>query len=633
MGTALDQLADTMGVARHYVDGLGRLITVEPETLIALCGAMGAPIRVPGDAPAALRDLHRTRDEGPPIPPVIVAWAGVMPSVPVRTTGAIRAVVRLEDGRVIQLDSMAGTLLGGGVRLGVGYHTLEVETASGLHSARVISAPLQSWRPARSDRRWGVATHLAALRSRRSGALGDLHDLETVGRWVAAQGGNLVTALPLLPTFNTAPAEPSPYSPVSRLFWSELVLGPLPGTPAESVDRLDVTAADREVRAHVAASPETPRGDPPDELERYARFRGAQARLGRNWRQWPPAARDGRLADGDIDPDEARFHRRAQTLVARRAEELGQCFAELDVALGLDLAVGVHPDGYDPWSRPHLFAPGTSVGAPPDPGFPAGQDWGFAPLLPEASRRDGHRYFAATVAHQAAIAGVLRIDHIMALTRLYWIPHDRGLHQGTYVNYPLDELLAVVIVESHRHHCEIVGENLGTVPPEIDEALPRHGIRGMKLALFEASAPHPTPPSPSEVAMIGTHDTPTFVGWIEGRDIEARVEAGLLDADAAPSEQVERATAVDRLAEVVGASADDPADFFDRVLVWLARSDSPLVIPWIEDLWNEADQVNLPGTSSSVRPNWQRPMAGWLEELLADPQVAARLRKLDEALG
>lgn len=668
--TALDRLADTLGVARSYIDGLGRTVEVPPETLIAICRAMGLPIEGPDDAPDALAYLEVRRATASRVPPVIVAWEGVFPPLPLGTLAPVRAHIDCEHGERIDLEALAGTLGLRGARLPVGAHTLHLELGGSARSgvspsqeplsARVLSVPRLGWRPARSRRRWGVATHVAALRSRRSGAIGDLDDLESVARAVAAGGGDIVTALPLLPTFNTPPAEPSPYSPVSRLFWSELLLGgaPAPAAAATPVSRLDVTRAAAEVRALLADEPDPEPGDLDPELVRYARFRGAQVVLGRDWRQWPAEARAGTLRDEQIDADEARFHRIAQHRAAHRTERLRSTFDELGIALGLDLAVGVHPDGYDPWAHPHLFAEGMSVGAPPDPGFPSGQDWGFAPLLPEASRLEGHRYLARTIAHQAAVAGVLRIDHIMSLSRLYWVPHGIDLNCGTYVRYPLDELLAVLVLESHRHRCELVGENLGTVPPEIDEALPRHGIKGMRLALFEAGSPVPTPPSASEVAMINTHDTPTFVGWIEGRDIDARVESGLLAAEVAPAEREARRASVERLARAVGAGlvqppatdapagdhdsevhgapdalgagvVVDPADFLDRVLEWLARSDSPMLIVWLEDLWAEADQVNLPGTASSVRPNWQRPMAGWLEDLLADPRVRDRFQLID----
>ncbi|MEK9499494.1 4-alpha-glucanotransferase [Gaopeijia maritima] len=631
--TALDRLADLLGVARSYVDGLGRTVQVPPETLSAICRSMGMPMEGPGDAPAALAHLRAERAAGPRIPSVIVAWEGVLPRFPLRTLAPVRAWIECDDGPRVPLELLAGTLALRAVRLPIGRHTLHVTVGDTEARAPVLSAPRLGWRPARSRRRWGVATHVAALRSRRSGAIGDLDDLETVARVVARHGGDIVTALPLLPTFNTPPAEPSPYSPVSRLFWSELVIGGGPRAAAmpHPVDRLDVTRADAEIRARLAAEPEPESSQLSPELERYARFRGAQVTLGRDWRQWPTEARSGTLRDDQIDADEARFHRVAQHHAAARTDRLRSAFDHLGVALGLDLAVGVHPDGYDPWSRQHLFASGMSVGAPPDPGFPSGQDWGFAPILPEASRLEGHRYLARTIAHQAALAGVLRIDHIMALSRLYWVPHGIDLHRGTYVRYPLDELLAVLVLESHRHGCELVGENLGTVPREIDEALPRHGIKGMRLALFEAGAPEPAPPTGDEVAMIDTHDTPTFAGWLEGRDIDARVESKLLAAEDAPAEREARAEAVGRLAGAVGADPDDPGDFLDRVLDWLARSDSPMLIAWLEDLWDEPEQVNLPGTASSVRPNWQRPMSGWLDDLLADPRVEARLRLIDDA--
>jgi 4-alpha-glucanotransferase len=459
-----------------------------------------------------------------------------------------------------------------------------------------------------------------------------VRDLEYACRWVGDLGGDLVTVLPLLPTFNQAPAEPSPYSPVSRLFWSELILDlGEHHRPVPPPDRLDVSRADAEVRAALAGLPSPDPASLDTELLRYARFRGAQARLGRDWRSWPEAPRAGRLAPADVDDDEERFHLVAQTMARGQLERL-QRHLDIDgVRLGLDLAVGVHPDGYDPWSRQHLFGGNMSVGAPPDPGFPSGQDWGFSPVLPEASRREGHRYLAACIAHQASLSGVLRVDHVMALTRLYWIPHGFGLHEGTYVEYPAEELFAILTLESHRNHCEIVGENLGTVPVEIDEALPRHAIWGMFLAEFEAMGPTIRPPTQEQAALIGTHDTPTLAGWVAGIDIEERVRCGLLEAEAAPVEREARRQGVQRLAELMQSSVDDLPDLLRKLLAWLGGSRSPLVVTWIEDLWLEAEQVNLPGTRSSERRNWQRPMSRLLEEALADPHVVTLAQGLQAA--
>jgi 4-alpha-glucanotransferase len=627
---ALRTLARTLGVHTRYTDGLGRRVVVAPETLLRVCAALGAPVERPADAAGALR-ARRAAGTGL-VPPVLVAWDGVMSAIPLPGPGAVRGEVRCADGEVVPLEAM-GTGLRARRALPLGYHRLTVETGGRVESGTVIAAPVRAWRRPGSSRSWGVGTHLAALRSARSRSLGDLRDLGSVCRWVRDRGGDLVTVLPLLPTFNADPPEPSPYSPVSRLFWSELVLDLGDAhRPCDPPAMLDVARADAEVRAALAAHPAPEPATVDRELARYARFRGAQARLGRNWRDWPASARAGQLDSAHVDAEQERFHLTAQTMLRGQLHDLRGQLERDQVRLGLDLAVGVHPDGYDPWSRQALFGEGMSVGAPPDRGFPSGQDWGFTPVLPAASRADGHGYLAASIAHQAGLAGVLRVDHIMAWTRLYWIPHGMGLHQGTYVSYPADELFAILTLESSRNRCEVVGENLGTVPREIDEALPRHGIWGMYLAQFQApDGPHLSPPTAASIAMVGTHDTPTFAGWLAANDVTERVHYGLLAENAASGVREERARSTRWLAERLHRSVEDPRGFLAELLAWLGRSDSPLVVAWLEDLWLEDRGVNLPGTRSSVRPNWQRPMSRLLEEIFADPGVEDLVRCLQRA--
>lgn len=629
---ALSSLAAALGVRTHYVDGLGRPVDVGPETLVRVCAALGAEVGRPADAAEATRALE-ARLASQPIPPVLVAWDGALKPIKVLGGGSPSAELRVRGHGPIALEERDGE-----VRtdrpVPFGYHRLTVEVGGRVETGTVISAPRWAWRRPGVRRSWGLGAHLAALRSARSRSVGDLRDLMTLSHWVATHGGNLITVLPLLPTFNRVHPEPSPYSPVSRLFWSELILDL--GKGHRSVpppDRLDVRRADAEVRAALQALPGPDPGALDPELCDYARFRGAQARLGRNWRDWPTRARFGRLSPDDVDREEERFHLVAQTLARRQLDELHYLLERDGLGLGLDLPVGVHPDGYDPWARQGLFATGMSLGAPPDPGFPSGQDWGACPVLPEASRWEGHRYFAASVAHLAAPAGVLRIDHVMSLARLYWIPHGMNLDQGTYVDYPAEELFAVVALESHRNRCELVGENLGTVPPEVNEALPRHRIWSMFLTEFEVMDAEPEPPGPEQTAFIGTHDTPPLAGWIAGVDIDERVRCGLLDDAEGPAEHQVRERNVQRLADLVGGSRDDLPDLLDRLLTWLGESASPLVIPWLEDLWLEVDQVNLPGTRSSERPNWQRPMAYLLDEILSDVEIERRVRRLSAARG
>lgn len=621
--TALHALAHRLGVATAYTDGLGREVAVGPETLLRVTAALGAPVARVHDAADALAEFDRRA----PLPPVIVAWDGALP----RTSGMRGAArITLEDGDVVALDVRTAEPR---PHLPWGYHQLIAEQRGASRVATVISAPTAAWQRPDGAPSWGVATHLAALRSARSRTVADLADFERVARWIGGHGGDVVTVLPLLPTFNDSPPEPSPYSAVSRLFWSELLLDlGHEHRAVGAVDRLDVSRADAEVRAALREHPAPPAAAIDAELRRYAQFRGAQARLGRNWRDWPTTAREGTLLPEQVDAEEEHFHLVAQLLVREQLGALRDRLDEIGVRIGLDFAVGGHPDGYDAWSRQHLVVAGMSVGAPPDEGFPSGQDWGFPPLHPVASRREGHAFFRQAIAHQASVAGVLRLDHVMSLARLHWIPHGLGLDQGTYVDYPVDELFAIVALESHRHRTAIVGENLGTVPPAINAAMARHRVHGIYVAMFAAhDGPEVPPPRDTDVAMVGTHDTPTFAGWLAGADIEERVKYGLLGPEQVADSVTERRAAIGHLAATVGADAADPGSLLDAVLRWLGASPSPLVIPWLEDLWLEPVGVNLPGTSTAVRPNWQRPMRRSLDNLLGDPAVARRLAVLHAA--
>lgn len=620
-----------MGVHTHYTDGLGERVTVAPETLIRICIAAGAPIASAGDAVEALQ-AHRAAATSAVVPPVLVAWDGNLPQLPISKDRLMHAEVHFADGGVVPLER-SGAKLRATRALPLGYHRLTVEARGREETCTVIAAPATAWRRPGSHRSWGVGAQLAALRSARSRSVGDLQDLQSLCDWVRRRGGDVVTLLPLLPTFNSAPPEPSPYSPVSRLFWSEIILDLGDAhRPSARPRTLDVTRADAEVRAALAGLQPPHPSLLDEELVRYARFRGVQARLGRNWRTWPPNARAGTPEPDQVDSEVERFHLVAQTLVRRQLHDVRRRLEHDGFRLGLDLAVGVHPDGYDPWSRQTLFGERMSVGAPPDAGFPNGQDWGFAPVLPKASRREGHRYLAACMALQAGLAGVLRVDHIMAWTRLYWIPCGFGVHEGTYVSYPAEELFAVLTLESNRNQCEVVGEDLGTVPPEIDEALPRHRIWGMYLAQAEASKIAAVPaPTGADVALVGTHDTPTFAGWLAGNDITERVRYGLLATQAAPAVVKKRSLASRRLAKRLDRSGVEPRAFLAELLEWLGRSASPLVVAWLEDLWLEDRAVNLPGTSSSVRPNWQRPMRRLLDEIFTDPEVNGLIRRLQRA--
>ena len=630
---ALHELASELGVLTRYVDGLGRTMEVPVETLLTVCSALGPTLDSVGAASTALEEV-RARSSEDDLPPVMVAWDGKLRASDREKlrrrlgTDPVEAALELEDGTTLP----AHRLDEGGSDLPSGYHRLRLQGHGSDATCTVISAPGRAWRHPDRGPSWGLSAHLAAVRSRRSRSVGDLADLETLTRWMADRGGGVMAVLPLLPTYNRPPTEPSPYAPVSRLFWSELILDLGDAhRPTPSPSRIDVQRADAEVRAALASDPDPASSMVDEPLRRYARFRGAQARLGRDWRSWPAEARDGAIGDDQVDPAEERFHRVAQVAARSQLQGLRDRLAADGVHIGLDLAVGVHPDGFDTWSRRELFVSGMSVGAPPDRAFPSGQDWGFPPVDPRASRAEGHGYAAAAVGHHARVAGFLRIDHVMSLTRLFWIPGGGGVRDGTYVRYPVEELLAVHVLESHHHRCTLVGENLGVVPPEVDEALERHAIHGMSLVQFEAEADEPEPPDADEVAMVGNHDTATFAGWLEGRDIDERVRHGLLDPEDAEEEHEARQATVRRLMDTVCGGRVEAEELLGAVMEWLGSSPSPMVLPWVEDLWLEPEPVNVPGTRSSQRPNWQRPWRRLLDDVVDDPEITALLDRLNEA--
>jgi len=563
----------------------------------------------------------------------------------------------------------------------------------------VISAPRRAYqgeRPAgETAADWGVFLPLYALHAERSWGVGDLADLARLGRWTAGRGGRVVGTLPLFASFLGAgrePFEPSPYAPASRLFWNELYLDPeaapelarsrearklLESTAlretlaslrrSDTVDYREAMAAKRPVLEALAqaafggnlpeAAFEPGRGDSDlhrfvgerPSLREYAAFRARTERDGpfRGWQGDEPAAVGHGDQIGAVDPEVERYHLYVQWLaegqLRRAAEACRPVAAAPDGGGGglyLDLPLGVHPDSYDLWRHRHLFAEGAEAGAPPDPLFAGGQRWGFAPFHPERQRAEGYTHLRQMLGTAMAPAAVLRIDHVMGLHRLYWVPGGRPATDGAYVRYPAEELYAILTLESHRHRTILVGENLGTVPAFVDQSLGRHGIERMYVAQFalQADAKTALAPVPDDVlACLDTHDTPTFPAFLEGLDIERRLEEGLLDPDREEDErdgrQAVREALVEHLADrgllpldAVRTGAD-PVAVSRAALERLAESPSPLLLVNLEDLWGETQPQNVPGTGAE-RPNWRRKAAWGLERIEADPDIATALERI-----
>jgi 4-alpha-glucanotransferase len=666
----LRRLARLYGIQTSYLDMEQQRVDATPEALRAGLGTLDAPVADAGDLRQAIneqrRELWNWRLE-----PVLVAWEGVLKGftlrLPVREAqGALACSLHLESGetrewqagsasqRVCRRTRIRGVSyielqIEAAQTLPLGYHRLTLAVAGKRLEALVIAAPYKSWNPP-AAKRWGVLLPLYALHSQRSRGVGDFADLASLTDWATREGASFVGTLPLLASFlDEKPFDPSPYAPVSRLFWNELFVSPDAAAgvshPDEAkelnkeplVDYREAWVLKRRALWAEAKEYFTRAGTPGydafhfarPEVEDYARFRGAMEKLGPNWRRWPERQRDGELSDRDYDRDVAYGYAYAQWRAAQQMEGLGREAKARGCGLYLDLPVGVHSHGYDAWRYQDVFLDGMSVGAPPDIVTTSGQNWGFAPLSPEALRRSGYEYVIAYLGHHLAVAGRLRIDHAMGLHRLYCIPHGASARDGIYLSYEPEEMYAILSLESHRNQAAIAGENLGIVPGAVNFALDAHEMAGMHVLSIELRPQDEPPfrPIPRQsVASIGTHDLPPFASFWQDEDIDERVRLGVFDAERAESERHNRAAKKAALVAYLRRQGlldgeESLASVLSACLALLARSEAKDVLVNLEDLWLETEPQNVPGTQDHQHPNWRRRARYSLEEIETLPAV------------
>jgi 4-alpha-glucanotransferase len=692
---ALIAAARARGVQAAYTDGNGRRRVASRESVLATLRLLGLPVEAPSDVPGALREHELTRWRRL-VEPVIVAWEEREVVVPIRLPrrglpGRVACRLRFENGDTHQVQARTSELpvlreaeIGGerfvevalplGTERPRGYHRLVVRAGRLSGAAVVIAAPRRAYREGSGTAfAWGVFLPLYALHGKRSWGAGSYADLARLVDWASGLGGRDVGTLPLLPTYLDRPFEPSPYMPVSRLMWSELHLAveSLPELArsagagallrsrrfrrrlarlreAGEVDHREQVALQRPVLeklvdalapGRLGAFRRFRRARP--EIERYARFRATTERLGCSWRQWPARQRGGRLQRKDCDPSAERYHAFCQWLAAEQIGAVADRALARDARLCLDLPLGVHPAGYDVWRRPELFASGASAGAPPDAFFTGGQNWCLPPIRPEMSRHEGHDYFAACLRHHMGPAGVLRIDHVMSLHRLFWVPDGHGPDDGVYVHYPAEELYAVACLESWRNRCIVVGEDLGTVPREVRPAMRRHGLHRTCVLRFERGS-NPRRPLESMridgVATLRTHDMAAFAAFWRGLDIGRRLKLGHLSADDARSERTVRRRLKTawlrdlRRAGLLRTGHAKTAEVFRACLALLAASDAETVVVDLEDVWGETRPHNVPGTTDEC-PNWRRKARYPLDVFETMPGVLRALRDLNRRRG
>ena len=680
-------LAHMYGVQTAFYDVERRRQQASLESLLRVLRALGADVGTFADVPDALRARRRELwTQG--VEPVIVAWGGQPAALDLRlpaasSEGTVHCHLTLETGETSVWSCGGGELplidsaIVEGVRyearrlflpgrLPLGYHRLRLEWGGRQAETLVISAPFRAYAPREGpgSRCWGVFLPLYALHSRRSWGAGDFTDLESLTHWVTEMGGRVIATLPLLPVFLNEPLDPSPYAPVSRRFWNEFYIDvtrvpelgrcqsaeavvassgfqqELEGLRAAPlVDYRRQMGLKRRVLEELARCFFSERSDRYGAFERfveahplvedYARFRAAGERLRTPWPAWPQRLRDGDLQDGDYDEWAKRYHLYAQWLAHEQIQALTESARSAGVELYLDFPLGLHPDGYDVWRERSAFALEVSVGAPPDPFFTKGQNWGFPPPHPEMMRKQGYRYLIECLRHHLRHAGILRIDHVMGLHRLYWIPQGTEPREGVYVRYPAEELYAILSIESHGHRAIIVGEDLGTVPRYVRAAMARHSVQRSYVVPFEIT---PDPDRPlravptSCVASLNTHDMSPFAAFWRGLDIEDRQQRGLLDDENARSERSSRQalkralqTFLKRCGLLKRVNADERA-VLSACLAFLSASPARAVLLSLEDLWLETRPQNVPGTVGE-HPNWRRKARYTLDEFRQKPEI------------
>lgn len=387
-------------------------------------------------------------------------------------------------------------------------------------------------------------------------------------------------------------------------------------------------------------------------LEEHAVFETLHAKHFRadftkwHWRDWPTAFRDARspevAAVARENADEVAFHVFGQWLADRSmARAQGRARgAGMRIGLVSDLAVGMNPGGSHAWSRPDDLLLGLSIGAPPDALAPLGQNWGLTGFSPRALRKTGYAPFIATLRAALRNAGGVRIDHVLGLVRLWLTPDGAKATEGVYLSMPSDDLLALVRLESVRHRAIVLGEDLGTVPHGLREKLAASGVAGLRVFLFERDAHRFHPPAwypPSSVAMTTTHDTATLAGWWTGRDLAVREETAQLPVGRT-REQCEGERARERemawaafseqgLATGEAPASDAPQQVVDAAIAYVSGVPAEMIVAPLEDVLCQAEQPNLPGTTTE-HPNWRRRYAAPAAAMLEPPDVASRLAAL-----
>ncbi len=525
------------------------------------------------------------------------------------------------------------------------------------HVGEPVPAAAASGEPATlppAPRCWGWQVQLYALHSASSWGMGDYGDLRDLATWAGSQGAGCVLVNPLHAVVPVHPIQASPYSPTSRRYLDPLSVrvsdlpeyaaasaglrarvDALRPPPSELIDRDAVWDAKAAALALLAPA----QVDLDRDLAEFALFCALAEVHGLPWQDWPAplASRSAdALATARVElADRVAFHGWLQQRCAEQVSAAQAAAVAAGMAIGIvhDLAVGVDPGGADAWLLRDVLAGEVTVGAPPDSFNQQGQDWALPPWRPGALAAASYAPLRAMLDAVLGRGGGLRVDHVMGLFRLWWIPPGFAAGQGAYVSYDAEAMLEAVVESAVATGGVVVGEDLGTVAPGVRAALARRGVLGSAVLWFERAGDDPEGPPkapadwrPEALASISTHDLPTAYGFLAGEQVRVRAELGLLrDVDAERAQaDAERTTLVESLVAagaLAAADVGDPAAVVLGMHRLLGLTPSRLVLASPYDVVGELRQPNLPGTTDAY-PNWRMPLPLSLEQLFADPRVA-----------
>ncbi|MEQ4529684.1 MAG: 4-alpha-glucanotransferase [Mixta sp.] len=682
--TQLEKDASAAGIAASYINAKGEPEAIGNETRQLLLKAMGFP-----------RAASTT-----PVPAVKVFSGRRKRAIEVSGRGQFNWLLETENGKTYQGEAQGGETFALPPRLPQGYHQLTLKQGKKQWACRVIIAPQRCYEPQpllNGEKLWGACVQLYTLRSARNWGIGDFGDLSVMLGQLADRGGDFIGLNPIHSLYPASPESASPYSPSSRR-WMNIIYIDVERVPdfqhseaaqrwwkKKETQRRVQAARDAEWVDYGAVNQLKTEGlrlawaqfatrDEQDETRRHfeafieaggsslysqaaydalhaAMLRESSDRWG--WPAWPEEYRHAESAAVQQfcreNAEEVRFWLWLQWLANRQFDECWQVCQQRGMSVGLyrDLAVGVAEGGSETWCDPDLYCLKASVGAPPDILGPLGQNWGLPPMDPHVMTARAYQPFIDMLRANMASCGALRIDHVMSMLRLWWIPYGMTANHGAYVSYPVDDLLAILALESQRNRCMVIGEDLGTVPQEIIGKLRRSGIYSWKVLYFEQEsadsyrAPQQWPRQ--SMASATTHDLPTLRGFWSAGDLTLGEELGLYpDKVVLKGLYENRERQKQALLKALHEQGCVPKKLGKRAATlpmspelnrgmqrYIAESNSALLGLQPEDWLDMEKPVNVPGTVDQY-PNWRRKLSRTLEEMFSDEQINRLIKDLDQ---